>query len=448
MRAFGSATPNLAPAGRPRAQRSRRSSGRRRRRRHVGGSRRPHRASPRSSRTGASAAPTPTPPMTAPRAWSPPASGDRRAGSPSERGTSLRQITYDDAVIDVSVGGSAWWCSDARGRRCRSVTPLAIAFLASHRPGPAVPAERARHRLRVPRRRRWPSRSRRRRCGPWNGSPRCPPRRSLIALAVAWGTRHRRRIRVRPSVPGGAACRCGPQRRRGRHRGQRRPHRGVAAVVAAGGPLPGGDADRDDQVDRIRHHRRRAGGRCGRRARARLARSRCSGQGLATGEACAEPAARPGLGDRVTVIAHARGHRWLAILRPRRRLGRRPRPASPPARPGGVAARPRRPPAGGVGPRRGDAVNEIDAPFVIGPFVDFGAAPEQLAEYTERSVRDRAAWPGRLDAGSFTAGVEVTSPKPSTNGWPTPRRTWSAPRSRCRPTRPRRRLGGGGDRRR
>ena len=43
----------------------------------------------------------------------------------------LRQISYDDTVIDVSVGGSAMVVSDARTASLSSVTPLAIAFIAS-----------------------------------------------------------------------------------------------------------------------------------------------------------------------------------------------------------------------------------------------------------------------------------------------------------------------------
>ncbi len=56
-------------------------------------------------------------------------------------------------------------------------------------------------------------------------------------------------------------------------------------------------------------------------------------------------------------------------------------------------------------------VNEIDAPFVVGPLVDFGAAPEQLAEYT--SALSEIEGVARADSteGSFTDGAEVTVPE-------------------------------------
>ena len=59
-------------------------------------------------------------------------------------------------------------------------------------------------------------------------------------------------------------------------------------------------------------------------------------------------------------------------------------------------------------------VDEVDGPFVIGPNIEFGDAPAQLAEYTASlsSIGDVA----RADStqGSYAAGVSVDTPEPLT----------------------------------
>ena len=140
------------------------------------------------------------------------------------------------------------------------------------------------------------------------------------------------------------------------------------------------------------------------------------GAGMATGDGLRQPAARPGLGDRVAAIAS----RWpvvtvglsIVVL-------------------GGVSL------VGLVGLNTGETtaeslptsaasrqvagtfaeeftVDEVDGPFVIGPNIEFGDAPAQLAEYTASlsSIGDVA----RADStqGSYAAGVAVDTPEPLT----------------------------------
>ncbi len=140
------------------------------------------------------------------------------------------------------------------------------------------------------------------------------------------------------------------------------------------------------------------------------------GAGLATGDGLRQPAARPGLGDRVTAIAS----RWpvvtvgLAILvfggvSLGALVGLNTGETSAESLPTSAASRQV---AGTFAEEF--AVDEVDGPFVIGPNIEFGDAPAQLAEYTSSlsSIGDVA----RTDSiqGSYTAGVAVDTPEPLT----------------------------------
>ena len=108
------------------------------------------------------------------------------------------------------------------------------------------------------------------------------------------------------------------------------------------------------------------------------------GAGMATGDGLRQPAARPGLGDRVTAIAS----RWpvvtvgLAILvfggvSLVALVGLNTGETTAESLPTSAASRQV---AGTFAEEF--AVDEVDGPFVIGPNIEFGDAPAQLAEYT------------------------------------------------------------------
>ncbi len=140
------------------------------------------------------------------------------------------------------------------------------------------------------------------------------------------------------------------------------------------------------------------------------------GAGVVTGDGLLQPAARPGLGDRVTAIAS----RWpvvtvgLAILvfggvSLVALVGLNTGETTAESLPTSAASRQ-------VAGTFADefAVDEVDGPFVIGPNIEFGDAPAQLAEYTSSlsSIGDVA----RTDStqGSYAAGVAVDTPEPLT----------------------------------
>jgi hypothetical protein len=140
------------------------------------------------------------------------------------------------------------------------------------------------------------------------------------------------------------------------------------------------------------------------------------GAGMATGDGLLQPAARPGLGDRVTAIAS----RWpvvtvgLAILvfggvSLVALVGLNTGETTAESLPTSAASRQ----VAGTFAQE-FAVDEVDGPFVIGPNIEFGDAPAQLAEYTSSlsSIGDVA----RTDStqGSYAAGVAVDTPEPLT----------------------------------
>jgi putative drug exporter of the RND superfamily len=140
------------------------------------------------------------------------------------------------------------------------------------------------------------------------------------------------------------------------------------------------------------------------------------GAGMATGDGLRQPAARPGFTDRIAAFASARPVVTLVVsivvlggVSLVGLVGLNTGETTAESLPEATASRQV------AGTLSGSfAVDEVDGPFVIGPNIEFGDAPAQLAEYTASlSTIDDV---GRADSaeGSYAAGVAVATPEPLT----------------------------------
>ena len=140
------------------------------------------------------------------------------------------------------------------------------------------------------------------------------------------------------------------------------------------------------------------------------------GAGMATGDGLRQPAARPGFTDRIAAVASARPVVTLVVsivvlggVSLVGLVGLNTGETTAESLPEATVSRQV------AGTLSGSfAVDEVDGPFVIGPNIEFGDAPAQLAEYTASlSTIDDV---GRADSaeGSYAAGLAVTTPEPLT----------------------------------